>query len=1115
MQMDISIFSFGKPIILLLIIPVAAYIIYLSQKMPGLSQKIPGFLSIRRKAVIVIRLICITLLILAISGVSIRRVSDTTTTIFAIDSSESISEAKNQIENFIKDAIKNKKHDEKVGVVVFGADTSVEILPSANPIFDSIQAKVNGSYTNIAQGLRFASSLIPSGDRKRIVLVTDGVENIGDSLKTSRLLNNQRIVVDVFPLGNQEENEVQVKEVILPEVLHKGEKFEVIVKVDSTVKTGSSLKLYGDKQLVAQRRVEIDKGINTFIFSGTAEKGGLITYTAVIEPDEDTIIKNNSMSALSHVNDILEILVIQNDSHSASELIKILEKDVRIKNIKPENAPVTLEDIVKYQAFILSDISADDLDERFLNNLEICIKYQGKGLLVTGGENSYALGGYYDTPLETVLPVNMDITPREEMPDLGLVLVIDKSGSMASGQYGVSKVELAKEAAIRSTEVLTSRDMIGVIAFDDAVQWVVKTQKLDDLASVQNAIGTIRAGGGTQILPPLEEAYLSLKDADTKLKHIILLTDGQAERSGYEILIDKINRAGITLSTVAVGSSADISLLNALAIGGNGRFYMTDEFTDIPKIFAKETFLAGKTYLNNRTFTPNIKSWSEILKGIDAVPSLDGYVGTTAKNAAQVIFASDSDQPVFTVWQYGLGRTAAWTSDVKGAWTGNWLKWEQSPAFWKNTLSWLIQRHTVEDYSISGGLALESEDARGGAPGGIISTDGTAGVRMGGGIGVIELELPLFNEDKYSDDDKRVDENEKTEENDILHDNESKTVTETVTVTETITETVVEGLIVSPSGKEQFIILQPVSPVKYKGFFKADETGIYIASINIKQRMGKNEIEKSEKGGTGKNQIESEKDGTENNNAEREKNDTERSEEGKGQGAEEQVEKGQIENDSKEDEWKIIRNINTGISIPYSPEYNISRVDKTGFLRQLANEGGGRILESEAEVFKEDPPPVSGSKDITHILIAIAIILFVTEIGIRRLNLKWDKVFSKVAEIVEIAEKNSRKTIFTIKNLAKTGWAKKDGVTISAKPDITAKSYKTVRHDKEQTVKSDQTVKFEQRQPEKQNIIKESWHTKSESKPETKPEARPEVESEYTSNISILLDKKRKRDGKR
>ena len=209
--------------------------------------------------------------------------------------------------------------------------------------------------------------------------------------------------------------------------------------------------------------------------------------------------------------------------------------------------------------------------------------------------------------------------------------------------------------------------------------------KTDDLASVQNAIGT-RAGYGHKYCPWKRISFFKR----CRCKHIILLTDGLL-LCGYEILIDKINRAGITLSTVAVGSSADISLLNALAIGGNGRFYMTDEFTDIPKIFAKETFLAGKTYLNNRTFTPNIKSWSEILKGIDAVPSLDGYVGTTAKNAAQVIFASDSDQPVFTVWQYGLGRTAAWTSDVKGAWTGNWLKWEQSPTFWKNILSGLFR----------------------------------------------------------------------------------------------------------------------------------------------------------------------------------------------------------------------------------------------------------------------------------------------------------------------------------------------------------------------------------------------------------------------------------------
>jgi hypothetical protein len=166
-------------------------------------------------------------------------------------------------------------------------------------------------------------------------------------------------------------------------------------------------------------------------------------------------------------------------------------------------------------------------------------------------------------------------------------------------------------------------------------QWVVKTQRLEDLKSVQDSIGTIRAGGGTQIINPLREAIQSLKDADTKLKHIILLTDGQAEKEGYEPMLEDIYNSGITLSTVAVGRSADIQLLGALAAGGGGRFYMTDEFADIPKIFAKETFLAGKTYFNNRVFTPSLRSYSEILKGIESVPQLEGYVGTTSEGNSQ------------------------------------------------------------------------------------------------------------------------------------------------------------------------------------------------------------------------------------------------------------------------------------------------------------------------------------------------------------------------------------------------------------------------------------------------------------------------------------------------
>ncbi|HOJ11633.1 MAG TPA: VWA domain-containing protein [Clostridiales bacterium] len=938
--MDINIFSFNHPLILLVIIPAAALTIYLLRNMGGLSNS-------KRKLTGAIRLIVLVLLIFAISGFNIRQVSNSTTTIFALDISDSTYRHKTEIEDFVKDAFKNKKHQEKAGIVVFGANATVETIPTANPFFDSIQSKINANYTNIEQALGFASSLIPGSDRKRIVLVTDGEENMGDSLKLAGLLNNKGIVVDVMHVKqqkSQEVNEVQIKEVTIPEVLHKGEKFEVTVKVDSTVKTKGSLKLYADRQLAAERSVEIDEGMNTFVFSGTAGNGGLVVYTAVIEPEDDGVIKNNSMAAFSHIKDIPEILVIQNKSGnvagnalgSASELIRIFEKDVKVRTVEPENVPKSLEDMLMYQAFIISDVSAEELDERFLNNLEICIKHQGKGLLVTGGENSYALGGYYETPLEKVLPVNMDITPKEESPNLGLVLVIDKSGSMTGGQYGVSKVELAKEAAIRSTEVLTPRDMIGVIAFDSAAQWVVKTQKLDNLPKIQDDIGTIRAGGGTQILPPLEEAYLSLKNADTKLKHIILLTDGEAEKTGYEPLIDKINAAGITLSTVAVGQSADMQLLNALAAGGKGRFYMTDEFSHIPKIFAKETFLAGKTYLNNRVFAPGLKSQSEILKGIDSIPVLEGYVGTTAKNTAQVVFASDTDQPILAVWQYGLGRTAAWTPDVKGAWTRNWMKWEQSPLFWKNVLSWIIQRHSIDDYSIKGGLYENYSTDR--------STD-KGQIKDAGGIGAIEVELPNINDEPISEPmPESILESISGQVSGQVTGQVIGQVTKPASgpVIGPVIEPVIEAVIVSPSGKEQQFRLQPISRIKYEGIFQADETGIYLASINVKY-------------------------GTE-----------------------------------------IVKNINTGISIPYSPEYNISRVDNLAFLQKLAYEGGGRILGSGAEVFKGDPPPVAGNKDMTNILIALSIIVFVLEIGIRRLNLKLDAATERMTQAAHVIQETKR-----------------------------------------------------------------------------------------------------------
>jgi len=245
-------------------------------------------------------------------------------------------------------------------------------------------------------------------------------------------------------------------------------------------------------------------------------------------------------------------------------------------------------------------------------------------------------------------------------------------------------------------------DCVGVIAFDDVAEWAVPFQSVqDNIEDIRMGIGSIQPGGGTSILPGLNEAYNILKDANTKQKHIILLTDGQAEQSGYDGVIERMNTNGITLSTVAVGTGADTLLLQRLAEQGSGRYYFTNEFSDLPEIFAKETLLAGKEYINNRTFYPKQKNASAIMADIDSMASLGGYIGTTAKPRADVVLESDKQEPILATWQYGLGRTAVWTSDVSAKWTQNWLASQQGRQILQNTVSWVMKKQSDKNVNVS------------------------------------------------------------------------------------------------------------------------------------------------------------------------------------------------------------------------------------------------------------------------------------------------------------------------------------------------------------------------------------------------------------------------------
>ena len=279
------------------------------------------------------------------------------------------------------------------------------------------------------------------------------------------------------------------------------------------------------------------------------------------------------------------------------------------------------------------------------------------------------------------------------MPSMAMVMVIDRSGSMSStvDGTGITNLDIAIRAATVATDNLRTSDYVGVLTFDDEYDWQVALQKAEDKTAVKNAIKQINEGGGTTIKPSLEEACTALSQNEAAVKHVVLLTDGMGETTDFKDIIDDYTANGITLSTVAVGDGSDTRLLKKLADNCGGRYYYSDISSDIPKIFAQEVFLGGDSYIQNGVFSLAVRGSHELTRNLFANgwPALYGYIAATPKTASNpVIVSADKEDPILTVWQYGLGRTAAWNSDVTGEWSGAFSGQEDYVQLWKRIVDY-------------------------------------------------------------------------------------------------------------------------------------------------------------------------------------------------------------------------------------------------------------------------------------------------------------------------------------------------------------------------------------------------------------------------------------------
>ncbi|MDU5109475.1 MAG: VWA domain-containing protein [Clostridium sp.] len=681
----------------LILIPVIFAFMYYSYKKykPWSKNEIFIFIS---------RIVIFTLLILAFGNITINLKGRNISTVFLLDVSDSIGDFEESGKDFINTAIENIPSGNKASVVLFGDNSKIDKVLNKKKTYKTLNENPVTTATNIQEAVESALSLFERGGSKRIVLITDGEENQGDILKSIPLINEQKIDFKVYKVSGEKGNEVYVDSVKVPDNIAVGEEFSVSIDIRSNYATDAKLTLFSGRNKVGEQEVKIQKGKNTFVFKDKQASGGFKGYRVLIEAADDTNKANNEYSTFTNVMDKPNILIINGINGDSTALEGILSNSgANIKKITASSSPSTLNELLEYKTIVLNDVHRDDLTNGFMDNIEAYVKDYGGGLITFGGEDSYALGGYKDTSLEKVLPVYMDKRGKNEVPAISINLIIDKSGSMSAEGGGVSKLTLAKEAAMKALENLREVDEISVIAFDDTYDVVVPLQKVGDKDEIKELISGIQIRGGTSIFPALQKGYEMQVESSAKIKHTILLTDGQDGYSfdNYASLLQGFNDNNVTLSTVAVGEGANSDLLAQLASIGRGRSYYTDIYTDIPRIFAKEVLLSAGTYIINEEFTPKILSNHEILSGVktsDGIPSLLGYIGTSIKENAVEILSSSHDEPILAAMQYGIGRTVSFTSDINGQWSKNYLAWEYGPQLIKNMVYFTIPKYGEDGY---------------------------------------------------------------------------------------------------------------------------------------------------------------------------------------------------------------------------------------------------------------------------------------------------------------------------------------------------------------------------------------------------------------------------------